>query len=63
MTRYNHAFTLAFEVSGSRMEDGSDVTVHQMREALLARIAQMDRDNEWTDAVGEPHDTMEEEED
>ena len=33
-TRYNHAYTVAFEVGGSYVLTGEDVTFEQMRDAL-----------------------------
>lgn len=35
---YNHAYTIAFSVSGSRCEDGEDVTAQQMADALKLRV-------------------------
>lgn len=56
---YNHAYTIAFEVSGSTDRDGEDVTGEQLRKALLRRIA-MIPDSELIEACGAPYDTMEE---
>lgn len=56
--RYNHMFTLAFELE-SNHPTGEDVTPEQFRAALLARIRDLDRCNEWTEALGPPDDTCE----
>lgn len=56
MTRYNHAFTLAFEVI-SDAPDGEDVTGAMLRAGLLRRIQNMG-DAEFEEACGEPFDSM-----
>jgi len=61
MPRYNHAFTIAFEVL-SEKEDGSDVTNEMFAGALRRRIADLNRNDEWGEAVGAPFDTFDEEE-
>ena len=61
MKTYNHAYTIAFEVSGSTSEDGEDVTDGRLVEALLARIESVKRDGEVEAATGCPYDTYEEE--
>jgi len=60
MKTYNHAFDIAFEVSGSKTPDGSDVTAEMMREALYKRLRNMG-DIEIFEATGAPFDTYEEE--
>jgi hypothetical protein len=57
---FNHMFTIAFEVSGSTTENGTDVTPALLRTALQKRIADLDRNGEWNEAVGSPDDTYEE---
>ena len=67
MARFNHAFTIGFEVV-STCEDASDVTPQMLRNALLKRIADLDASYypskgpgwQWHDAVGLPFDTHEE---
>ena len=56
---YNHAFTIAFEVSGPTDSDGEDVTAPQLRAAILNRIGSVP-DEELIEACGTPYDTMEE---
>mgnify|MGYP007135081995 CR=1 FL=1 len=62
MTTYNHAYTIAFEVAGSKDPDGEDVTADVLKVALLKRIEDMDSsgDLEWLEAVGAPFDSHEE---
>jgi len=59
---YNHAYTIAFELSGSTDPDGDDVTAEQLREALMRRIENLDSagDLEWLEAAGAPYDSYEE---
>lgn len=66
MTTYNHMYTiafsapygsddlydLAFSLYGSTRKDGLDVTEEMLKAALLDRIADIDRSNEWDEAVG-----------
>jgi len=59
-TTYNHAYTIAFSVSGSTHPKGEDVTPAQLREALEARIVDLTKNGEWEEAVGAPFDTYEE---
>lgn len=56
---YNHAFDIAFSVSGSRHPKGEDVTPRMIREALVSRLAEMS-DTELLEAVGAPFDSYEE---
>lgn len=58
---FNHAYTIAFAVSGSKTEDGSDLTAEQFKPALLARIESICRNDNWKEALGAPYDTYEEE--
>lgn len=58
--RFNHAFTLSFEVS-SLSDDGDDVTGAKLREAILARLNKLS-DEELVDACEAPYDTYEEDE-
>lgn len=65
MARFNHAFDIAFEVV-SNCEDASDVTPEKLRDALLQRISDLDASYfpskgqgwEWYEAVGDPFDTF-----
>lgn len=57
---YNHAFTIAFSVPGSKCPDGEDVTAEQMAAALQLRIKDLMANNEMLEAVGAPFDTFEE---
>lgn len=59
MTTFNHAYSFCFSVSGSRTDDGMDVTAEQLREALIHRLKHMD-DDELLEAVDAPFDTYEE---
>ena len=58
MTRYNHMFTVAFEVE-SDTEDGSDITNDQFHQALSKRSQDITQNNQWGEAVGAPDDTYE----
>lgn len=59
---YNHAFTIAFELSGSTDPDGDDVTAEDLRSALLKRIEDLDSagDFDWLEAAGAPYDSYKE---
>lgn len=57
---YNHAFTIAFSVPGSKCPDGEDVTAEQMAAALQLRIKDLMANNEMLEAVGAPYDTYKE---
>jgi hypothetical protein len=46
MKTYNHGFELMFDLV-SNTEDGSDITNAMLREALLAKIADMDQSGTW----------------
>jgi hypothetical protein len=46
MKKYNHGFELIFDLV-SNTEDGSDITISMLREALLAKIADMDQSDTW----------------
>jgi hypothetical protein len=58
MTRYNHAFDIAFEVI-SYEEDGSDVTAEMLADALRDRIDSLFDNDEMIEACGCPFDTYE----
>jgi hypothetical protein len=62
MKRYNHAYAIAFSVSGSAHPAGEDLTQEQLVFAILKRIADLVDNNELVEAVGLPHDTYEEDE-
>jgi hypothetical protein len=46
MKKYNHGFEIIFDLV-SNTEDGSDITISMLREALLAKIADMDQSDAW----------------
>jgi hypothetical protein len=56
---YNHAFDIAFAISGSIHPKGEDVTPRMIREAIMLKLGEMD-DTELLEAVGAPFDTYEE---
>ena len=61
MTRYNHAYELAFSVVSNDPE-GLDVTPEMFRAALLRRIVQLDAEaahGGWEQACGAPFATYE----
>ena len=58
MAKFNHMFTVAFEVV-SDQEDGEDVTTDMFLQALTKRAQDLTRNNEWREAVGAPDDTYE----
>lgn len=60
MQSFNHAFTVAFEVSGSKCPEGEDVTADQLEAALTRRIKSLMDSGEMLEAVGAPFDTHEE---
>jgi hypothetical protein len=57
---YNHAFTLAFSVTGSAHPEGDDVTPAQYQSALEQRMRDLTKAGEWEEAIGLPFDTYEE---
>lgn len=59
---YNHAFALAFEISGSTDEEGNELISSDFKKALLKRMETLDSagELEWQEAVGAPYDTYEE---
>jgi hypothetical protein len=59
-TTYNHAFALAFSVSGSTHPAGEDLTDEMLYEALITRARALLQENEIAEAVGCPIDTYEE---
>ena len=59
MSRYNHAYDMAFSLVSNDPE-GLDVTPAMLRAALLRRIADLDANDQWEEAVGAPFDTYEE---
>jgi hypothetical protein len=62
MARYNHAYTLAFSLV-SNDDKGHDVDARQLKEALLARIENLDEEGSWVESAGAPYDTYLEPED
>jgi len=56
--KYNHAVDIAFEVI-SNDEQGEDITPDMLRAALKKRIENLDKNNEWLEAI-DIFDTMEE---
>ena len=58
LKKYNHAFSVAFEVE-SRNEEGEDITPEQYRAALIARANQLFLEGEFSEATGAPDDTYE----
>ena len=57
---YNHAFSVAFSVPGSRDPNGEDVTGQELAAALLRRVADLLESNQMNEACGAPWDTYEE---
>jgi hypothetical protein len=61
--RFNHMFTLAFELE-SEHPTGDDVTPAMLRDAVMRRIGLLDgsderKGTEWVEAVGMPDNTYE----
>ena len=54
---YNHAFDIAFS-QDSNKEDWREVPVLEIKQALLNRIKQLDKDGEWLEATSS-YDTYE----
>lgn len=54
--RFNHAYTIAFEVL-SDDENGEDVSAAKLRRALRKRLRELN-DKEMIEACGAPFDTM-----
>jgi len=49
MTKYNHAFDVAFALESDK-EDWGEVSALELKRALLERIDQIDTDGEWLEA-------------
>tara|TARA_R110000782_G_scaffold116008_1_gene206034 strand:- start:262 stop:480 length:219 start_codon:yes stop_codon:yes gene_type:complete len=61
MPKYNHMYTIAFEVSGSTTDTGEDVTEIQLLAALRKRANDLERSKgEIIEATGWPEDSYEE---
>ena len=48
--QYNYAFDIAFEVLSDE-RDWGDIPTAQIRDALLKRVEQLDKDAEWKEAT------------
>jgi hypothetical protein len=60
MSRWNHAYDIAFTVI-SEHSTGEDVTPTMFRDALLARIRELDKCGEWSEVLTSlPFDSYEE---
>ena len=61
--KYNHAYDICFSLE-SEHEYGEDVTADMLRTALLNRIKDLDKANEWNEILANsvPFDTYEMEE-
>ena len=62
MTRYSHAYTIAFEIISNK-EDASDVTALDLLQSLYERGQECVRQGEMHEACGDPFDTQEVEND
>jgi hypothetical protein len=47
--KYSHMYDVAFEVISNHPE-GKDVTPEMIKKALISRIADLDKHNEWIEA-------------
>ena len=56
--KYNHAFTVAFEVESNNPQ-GEGISADDYHQALVKRSADLYRNNEWEEALGAPFDTYE----
>lgn len=54
---YNHAFDIAFEVTGSKCPEGTDVTQEMIVEAIRERADRLEHECDAREAVGAPYDT------
>jgi hypothetical protein len=59
--QYNHAFDVAFSIVTDR-EDAEGITAEQFTQAVLQRVLDLNKHDEWNEAVGAPFDTFEVEE-
>lgn len=55
---YNHAFTLAFSVSGSKDKYGADITAEQFYQAIIPRAQALMANHEMLEAIGMPFDSF-----
>lgn len=55
MHRYDHAYTIAFDITSNHPE-GEDIAPQQFRHAILERLAAI-VDDELIEAVGIPYDS------
>ena len=60
MTKYNHAFDIAFSIT-SEHPTGEDITAEQAFNALIERARKAYASGELLEAMGAPFDTYEEE--
>lgn len=60
MKKYNHAYTLGFSVNTDQ-PCGEPIINLEVMEALLLRIIDLTKNNEWDEALGLPYDTYENE--
>lgn len=56
--KYNHLFSIGFSVVSHHEAD--EVTVDELRTALLKRIVELDEHHEWHEAAMDEGDTTEE---
>lgn len=59
MKKYNHAFTIAFEVLSDN--EGEDVTADELKEGLANRLRSLKHGDEILEACDLPYDTYENE--
>lgn len=61
MPRYNHAFTIAFEVK-SNHPNGDDITSDMFKNALIKRAKEISETGveHWFECTGSPFDSFEE---
>ena len=57
MTKYNHAFDIAFSVETEN--DAENVTKIEIIQALLLRISFLIEEDNFAEAIGAPFDTFE----
>jgi len=58
MKKWNHAFDIAFSLVTTKPLE--EITPNDFRKALLERIIELDDENTWLEAIGNPFDTFEE---
>lgn len=59
LTRFNHAYDIAFQLEGSKCPQGTDVTKEMLMDALKDKLERVSSEGNWEEVFGAPFDTYE----